>query len=124
MTLAHGAVGGSGPQVEMLILAGAFIVLGIVFYFQKSVKPSATVVLVIIGVALVAGAFAFGGGSGEAPDVTIDIVSPADGTTVDASNPIRFDVNIEGGSLTTATQSSDETEGHLHVFVDGRGVEM
>jgi len=55
--LAHGATHGSGPDVELLFFGGALIVLGIVFFVQKSAKPQVSIVLVLAGLALGVGAF-------------------------------------------------------------------
>ncbi len=122
--LAH-TLGSGGPDLEMTLVAITMLILGIVFFFNKSVKPQGAVVLVVVGVALGAGAFVLGGdqatsgeAGGEAPDVKVTIAAPAEGSTVPAG-PVTLEVEIEGGELVTTTESDDPTEGHLHVFVDG-----
>ena len=59
MILAH-TLGAGGPDLEMIVLAGALAILGIVFFFQSAVKPVISVVLLIAAVGLGAGAFALG----------------------------------------------------------------
>ena len=51
-----------GPDIEMLFLAVALLVLGVVFFFQKNVKPQVPVVLVLISLALGVGAFTIASG--------------------------------------------------------------
>lgn len=61
MLLAH-TFGSSGPDVELLLLAGAMVVLAVIFFFQKTVKPMVPVVLLLMAFGVAAGAFALGGG--------------------------------------------------------------
>jgi hypothetical protein len=107
MPLAH--VGsGSGPAAELLLLAFALLFLGIVFFFQRSVKPAVSVALVLGALALAGGAFALGGPARPA-DAAVSIVSPADGTTVPADERLLLEVAVHGVE-----------DYHLHVYVDGR----
>lgn len=62
MLLVH-TFGATGPDVEILLLAAAMFVLGVIFFFQKTVKPMVSVVLVVMALAATAGAFALGGSS-------------------------------------------------------------
>ena len=120
MSVGH-AVGGA--EIEFLILAGACLILGVFFFFQENVKPQASVVLLVVAVALGVGAFAVdsspdqGENVGPSP-VTISISQPEEGTTVPANRPLTLQVEIEGGSLTEETSGDDPTKGHLHIFVD------
>jgi hypothetical protein len=127
MSFAH-TFGTGGPDVELLLVAVAVLALGIVFFFSKTTKPMVPVVLLLAAFALGAGAFTFGSsqsaGSRSAPDVTVAITDPGNGDTVAAGRPFRLDVEVRGGELTTATQSTDPTKGHLHVFVDGELIAM
>lgn len=57
--IAHGAAPGAGPDPEFLIFGAGLVVLAIVFFFQKEVKPQVSLVLLAMAAALFAGAFAF-----------------------------------------------------------------
>jgi hypothetical protein len=57
--LAH-TLGAGGPEIEVLILAVAFMWLGVLFYWRKAVKPPISIGLVLMGMVLVAGSFALG----------------------------------------------------------------
>ena len=125
MLLAH-TLGTSGPDLELILIAGAMAVLGIVFFFQKAVKPAVSIGLIVL--AVVAGAFAFalggeeqaetqeareaeGGASPEGASITI--VAPQDGATVPANEPVEITYEIDPGGL-----PSDQL-GDMHVYVDG-----
>lgn len=126
LLLAH-TIGAGGPDLEMTLLAGGLLVLGLVFFFQKTVKSVVSVVLLVGALAVGAGAFAVGGSTDEplpAPDVEVRIVSPEDGATVPARNEVEVRAEVIGGTLTDAERSEDPTEGHLHVFVDDAMVSM
>lgn len=120
MTLAH-AVGSSGPHPEFLVVAGALLLLGILFYIQKAVKPVISVVLVVVAVALGTGAFFFDGES-AAEGRSIAITEPKPGDTVPANKPITLEVAVNGGQL--AAETDAKNAGHLHIFVDGTLVDM
>lgn len=106
MLLAHTA-SGSGPAAELLLMAGALLLLGVIFFFQRSVKPAVSVGLVLGGFALAGGAFALGGQSVPS-DAAVRIVSPADGARLPAGQPVPIEVQVHG------------VDGyHLHVYVDG-----
>jgi hypothetical protein len=126
--LAH-TLGAGGPEIEFLIVAAGMLVLAVIFFFQKTVKPQVPVFLALGAFALTAGAFAVGGGDSGggdamASDVEISISSPADGADVPANQPLTVEVEISNGSLTQATSSDDPSEGHLHIYVDGRVIAM
>ncbi|MGH2755506.1 MAG: hypothetical protein ACRDLB_13895 [Actinomycetota bacterium] len=123
MLLGHALGGAGGPELEFLILAAACLFLGIFFFFQKNVKPQASVVLLVVAIGLAVGAFAVDTGGGSSP-ATISIVEPADGGTIAAGEELVLSVAIENGELTTDTSSSDPSQGHLHVYVDGQLVSM
>ena len=57
--LAHGAETATGPNPEFLIFGAGLVVLSIIFFFQKNVKPQVSLVLLAVAAALFAGAFAF-----------------------------------------------------------------
>lgn len=127
MTLAH-ALGEGGPEIEILMLAGGLLVLGIVFFFQKTTKPQVPVILVVTSLALTVGAFAFSGDDAEnesiSTDVTISIVSPEEGAVVPADEDLMIEVEIVNGALVSGSTSTDPNEGHIHIYVDGQVVAM
>jgi hypothetical protein len=113
----------------MMLLAVALLVLGVVFFVQKTAKPSVSVIMLLASLALGAGAFAFGdsgsnASGGATSDATVTITSPADGDNVPAGEELPVEVSLRGAELTTATASNDPTQGHLHVFVDGEVISM
>jgi hypothetical protein len=134
LQLAH-AVTTSGANLEMLLLAVGLLVLGVVLFVQKSVKPVVPIVLVLFAVAAGGGAFALGDTTphshtssqtaGAAPSgLDISIVTPEDGSTVSSDEPVAVEINIRGGELVTATTSEDPRAGHLHIYIDGELASM
>jgi hypothetical protein len=121
-------LGAGGPEIEFLILSGACLVLGLFFFFQKNVKPQASVVLLVVAIALGVGAFAVDSGSsdpssegesiGPSP-VVVTIAEPKDGATVPAGEELLLQVELEGGELVDESTGTDPTKGHLHIYVDG-----
>ena len=120
--LAHTAASG-GPNTEILLLGGGMIVLAVVLFVQKSASRQASLVLAVLGIAAITGAFALAddSGGGEHHDAAIAILSPADGATVEAGT-VPIEVELTGAEL--ASESSDEDAGHVHVYVDGEVVDM
>jgi hypothetical protein len=111
MVYAH-TLGTGGPDLELILIAGAMAVLGIVFFFQKAVKPVVSIVLIVI--AIVAGTVAFTMGGDASPEgASVMILSPADGESVPANEPVEITYEIDPGGLTS------EQLGDVHVYVDG-----
>lgn len=129
MLLAH-TLGAGGPDLELTLIAGALVVLGIVFFFQKAVKPAVSVGLIVVGI--VAGGFAFASGGddpepetretraaeaegGASPDgASITILSPEDGATVPANKPVEITYEVDPGDL------PPDQLGDLHVYVNDK----
>ena len=57
--LAHGDAVATGPNTEFLIFGAGLVVLAVIFFFQKQVKPQVSLVLLAMAAAMFAGAFAF-----------------------------------------------------------------
>jgi hypothetical protein len=125
MRFAH-TLGEGGPEIEFLILAVAMLVLGIVFFMQRAVKPVVSVVLVIGAFAFGVGAFAAGGTDSQPPigevcepdsgsngETTVTIEAPADGETVPADEPYALDIDLQGDSGATSG-------GHFDVSLDNQ----
>jgi hypothetical protein len=127
LTLAH-AFGDGGPEIEILMLAAGLLILGIIFFFQKTTKPQVPVILVVLAFAVTAGAFALSGekeGSDPvASDVEVTIESPSDGDTVPAGESLMVEIDVANGRLVSDTTSDDPNEGHIHIYVDGQVVAM
>jgi hypothetical protein len=102
------------------------LMLGVLFFFQKTVKPIASLVLVLGAFALAAGAFAFGddGTAASSIEARVRILSPQTGGQVPAGEPFPVRVELTGGTLTSGVETGDPTAGHLHVFVDEELVAM
>ncbi|MDQ3981113.1 MAG: hypothetical protein M3271_00355 [Actinomycetota bacterium] len=120
--LAHTATSG-GPNTEVLLLGIGMVVLGGVFFVQKTASRQASVVLLVLGAVAITGSFTLGGSSGdEHHDASVAIASPQDGATVSAEEPVPFEIELTGATL--AAESTGEEGGHLHVYVDGEVVTM
>ena len=128
MLFAH-TLGVGGPDLELIMIAGAMAVLGIVFFFQKAVKPAVSVGLIVVGI--VAGGFAFASGGDDQPETrearaaeaeggaspdgaSITILSPDDGATVPANEPVEITYEVDPGNL-----PSDQL-GDFHVYVNDK----
>lgn len=126
MLFAH-TLGVGGPDLELILIAAAMAVLGIVFFFQKAVKPAVSIGLIVVAIGAGAFAFTMGGEEeletlgareaeaegGASPDgASVTILSPADGDTVPASEPVEITYEVDPGGL-PADQLGD-----MHVYVD------
>lgn len=122
MVLAH-SLGTGGPDLELIILAAVMVALGIVFFFQKAVKPAVSALLVVLGVGAGVFAFVLGGssntaqpvadGSGVSPGgATVEITSPSEGDVVPANQEIEIEYRVDPGEL------SPEDLGDMHVYID------
>lgn len=119
--LAHTAQA-SGPHTEYLVLAGAFLVLGVVLFVQKTVKPVVSIGIVLIAIALGSGAFIFAGSPPTPNGVTVVIQEPKPGDPVPAGEKFALKVAVSGAQLASSTNAADG--GHLHVYVDDELVDM
>lgn len=120
MPLAH-TLGEGGPEIELLLVAVAMLVLGVIFFLQKSAKPVVSVVLVVGAFAMGTGAFVMGGESNggdceatssSSGDLAVRITEPADGSTVEANEDITLDIELEGAT-------GEAADGHFDVTIDG-----
>jgi hypothetical protein len=119
--LAH-ALNQSGPHVEVLIVAAGFLLLGVVFFIQKSVKPVVSVTLVVVAAAMATGAFVLGPSNPASQGRRVVVREPKPGDVVPAGKAFRLDVAVLGGKLATSRTAADG--GHLHVLVDGAVTSM
>ena len=116
MVVAH-AVSASGPHIEVLIVAGGFFLLGVVFFVQKSVKPLISLALVALGLVMGTGAFVLSDSAPAAEEKRVVLQDPKPGEVVPANEPFRLRVAIVGGKLASSQTATDG--GHLHLIVDG-----
>lgn len=125
LRLADGQVVAGGPNFALLGFAAALVVVATLLFLRKNSKPQITLLLMLAALGIAIGSFALSPKPVKAPrDVSVTIVSPADGAVVPANKRIDVDVALKGGHLTTSTTTTSPTAGHLHVFVDGRLVSM
>ena len=128
MLFAH-TLGVGGPDLELILIAGAMAVLGIVFFFQRAVKPAVSVGLIVVGI--VAGGFAFASGGDDQPETrearaaeaeggaspdgaSVTILSPEDGATVPANKPVEITYEVDPGNL------PPDQLGDMHVYVNDK----
>ncbi len=128
LTFAH-TLGVGGPDLELLLLAGGLLVLGVIFFFQKTVKPFVPVVLIAAAFALTAGAFALSGddpgqSSRNTTEARVTITSPTEGAVVPAGEPLTVQIGLTGGELISGSSNEDPNAGHIHVYWDGQIVSM
>ncbi len=117
MLFAH-TLGAGGPDLELMLIAAAMAVLGIIFFFQKAVNSVVSIVLITLGIGAGVIAFAVGGDQqtegGATPDgASIEILSPADGDTVAAGELVEITYQIDPGEL------PPRELGDMHIYVDG-----
>jgi hypothetical protein len=121
--LAHSFTPG-GPEIEVLLLAGALLYLGVYLFVRKAAKPIVSVGLVVAALAFGLGSFAIGGSSSASTNVTISITSPDGGTVVAANTPVEVVTRVRGGQLVSSTEAQGSDVGHLHVYVDEELIAM
>jgi hypothetical protein len=120
---AHAVGPGSGVELELLLAAGALLVGG----FKLRSTPGRFAVgniLITIGALGIAAALVvpnLGTPTPKSTSARIEIVSPADGDTVQ-SGTVDIVVDISNGVL--AKSSSDTEGGHIHIYVDDEMVSM
>lgn len=120
MLFAH-TLGVGGPDLELILIAAALAVLGIVFFFQKAVKRAVSIGLIVVAIGAGAIAFTRGGDQANEPEgasvssegASVTILSPEDGDSVPADERVEITYEVDPGDL-PPDQLSD-----MHVYVDG-----
>lgn len=122
MILAHG-VGGTGPEIELLILGAGLVLFAA---FKGAQKRSTNILVALVGAGMLVAAFVLPQPSTrQAPsDVAISIKSPVDNAVVPANEKLNVQVELENAELTDETQGTDPRLGHIHIYVDGSVVSM
>jgi hypothetical protein len=121
MQLAH-ALSGTGVHSEYLVLGGAFLVLGVVLFIQKTVKPVISIAIILVAVALGTGAFVFAKSSPSSEGRQVTILAPKPGDPVEANEEFEVETVVSGADLASCDTCTDG--GHLHVYVDDKTVAM
>jgi hypothetical protein len=119
---AHAVGPSGGVDLEFLLVAVAVIVLGLRLRASKDVRPAAGYIAIAIGVALLGAALVVPRIGPPRPNVSITIVSPEQGDTVPAGEPLTIDTTVTGAQI--ASSAKDTKSGHLHVYVDGQLQQM
>lgn len=119
MLIAHGGLIG-GFHAEYLLYAGALLVVAVALFVRKDVNRIVPVALVLAAIVLVATSR----GEGGAPtiDAAITLVSPGDGDTVAAGEPVTLTVDLGGDAALGHMQGGGG--GHVHVLIDGATATM
>jgi len=107
-------------QTVLFVVAGAAFVGAFVFRSMKPDKIGPPWALFGVGALLVVGALVvprIGGG----PGATVSFVSPADGATVPANEPVAVEVELQGGEIAT---SASDAGGHLHIYANDTVISM
>ena len=121
---AHTVGPGAGVEIELLLVAGAVLFFG--FRLRSSPRVKRWVPGATIGAAVALGAIAVAlpatTSSSRPSNVSLRIVSPADGDRVPAGSPFEVHASVRGA--TVARSASDAGKGHLHVYVDGQLQQM
>lgn len=123
MILAHG-VGGTGPEIELLILGAGLVLFAA---FKGAQKRSTNILVALVGAGMLVAAFVLpkSQSTRTAPsDVAISIKSPVDNEVVPANEKVNVQVELENAALTDETQGTDPRLGHIHIYVDGSVVSM
>lgn len=123
MLLAHAGAAG-GIHLETLIIGVALVVLAVILYFNKNVKTSGSVALLVLGIGMAGATFVFAPAPTDVSNVSMSIVSPDDGASVPAGEPIDVEVTLQGATTEPTSATGDEIVGHIHVFVDGQLLQM
>lgn len=102
-----------------LVIGGAVLAgIGIMLWALKKGGRWGAPVAAAAGVIVLSLGFivpSIGGGGGS--DAVVSIVEPSNGAQVAAGAPVTVRVAIQNGEL--ATSATDQSGGHLHLYVDG-----
>ena len=118
LILAHGATAG-GVELELVLLGVGFLAAAWFFRPSQVGNARSAVVCLVIGIALVTGAFAVPKlTAGSRPsDAHVQIAAPEEGAEVAAGQPVNVTIDLTHGDL--ARSPSAKSGGHMHFYVDG-----
>ena len=106
-------------NLPLLIAGGLVAAVGTVLWVLKRAGPWAPAA-VAAGVVVLALAFIFP--SGPSSDAAVSFVRPSNGERVYADSRVIVTVAVENGAI--ATSPTDQSGGHLHLYVDGQLQQM
>ncbi len=115
---------GASINVPLLLAGGVVAGAGVLLWLLKKgarwVAPAAVAAgVVVLALGFIIRPSAGGEASSEA---VVSIVEPSNGERVDAASPVNVRVALQNGSI--ATSPTDETGGHLHLYLDGKLQQM
>ncbi len=126
-TLANGVLQTNGGEQlnGTLVIGGAVLAgIGIVLWALKKGGRWGAPLAAAAGVIVLSLGFIVPsvGGGGASSDAVVSIVEPSNGEQVAAGNPVVVRVAVQNGSI--ATSATDQSGGHLHLYVDGQLQQM
>ena len=115
----HRAAGSGSVNVPFLVGGGVIAGGGALLWALKKGGRWAAPAAVAAGVIVLAFGFIIrpGAGGQASSDAAVSIVEPSNGERVDAGQPVAVRVSLRNGSI--ATSPTDQTGGHLHLYLDG-----
>lgn len=121
---AHTGESEAGVAVEWLLIGGALVIVSAILLRSSPSSRGVPIGIGVLGVALIAGAFALPrlGGDEHRPDARLRIVAPEADARVPAGEPIEVEVAL--GNAPLARTPNSEDGGHLHLYVDGQLQQM
>ena len=124
-SVANGALqnGGGGQLNGTLVLGGAVLAgIGIMLWALKRGGRWAAPIAAAAGVIVLSLGFIVPSVGGGTSDAVVSIVQPSNGARVPGGGPVLVRVAIQNGSI--ATSATDQSGGHLHLYVDGQLQQM
>ncbi len=111
-------------NVPFLVAGGIAAGVGVVLWLLKKGARWVAPATVAAGVIVLALGFIIRPGAGGEvnSEAVVSIVEPSNGERVDAGKPVSVRVALQNGSI--ATSPTDETGGHLHLYLDGKLQQM
>jgi hypothetical protein len=118
---ANGVHQGTEANLLLMAAAGVAFVGGAALWRMRRWRGAA-IGSMTLAILLAGAGFAVPRLGEEPPGTRVDIVEPANGEDVPASDPITVSVRLDGGAIATSPQ--DQEGGHLHLYVDGNLQQM
>ncbi len=113
-----------GEQLNGTLMIGGAVLagIGIMLWALKKGGRWGPPVAAAAGVIVLSLGFVVPSVGGADSDAVVSIVQPSNGAQVPAGTPVLVRVAVQNGSL--ATSATDQSGGHLHLYVDGRLQQM
>ncbi len=120
----NGAEEAASVNVPFLVAGGVVAAAGVVLWLLKKGGRWAAPAAVAAGVVVLALGFIIrpSPGGEASGDAVVSIVEPSNGERVNAGQPVIVRVALQNGSI--ATSPTDQTGGHLHLYLDGKLQQM